>query len=165
SRIRSEIRFATRRERDFRIPEAFDVEAFRGRAEWQFGDTVGEARIALAPDTAWWARRQFREPRSHVDGDVFVTEYAHLPLLARWVLRQDGRAVPLEPAELRKLVVSGAKAAKQAHTGAPPELAAEVRKSGTDPAADRPPGPVAPERFGVLQSLLAYLLAACGDEK
>ena len=32
-------------------------------------------------------------------------------------------------------------------------------------AADRPPGPVAPERFGVLQSLLAYLLAACGEER
>jgi proteasome accessory factor C len=26
-------------------------------------------------------------------------------------------------------------------------------------------GPVAPERFGVLQSLLAYLLAACGEER
>src|SRR5277367_6103532 len=37
SRIRSEIRFATRRERDFRIPQTFDIEAFRGRAEWQYG--------------------------------------------------------------------------------------------------------------------------------
>src|SRR6478672_3276410 len=52
SRIRSEIRFATRRERDFRVPETFDVEEFRGRAEWQFGDTQGEARIAVAADTA-----------------------------------------------------------------------------------------------------------------
>src|SRR5205823_10033922 len=34
-----------------------------------------------------------------------------------------------------------------------------------DPAAERPAGPVAPERFGVLQSLLAYLLVACGDER
>src|SRR5581483_11968276 len=44
SRIRSEIRFATRRERDFRIPETFDVEEFHGRAEWQFGDAAGRAR-------------------------------------------------------------------------------------------------------------------------
>src|SRR5258705_461957 len=29
----------------------------------------------------------------------------------------------------------------------------------------RPPGPVAPERFAILQSLLAYLLAACGEDK
>jgi proteasome accessory factor C len=165
SRIRSEIRFATRRERDFRIPEAFDVEDFRGRADWQFGETVGEARIELAPDTAWWAKRAFGKPRNHIDGDIFVTEYAQLPLLARWVLRQDGRAVPLEPTELRKLVLEGARAAKQAHTGAPPEPAAEVRKRWNDGVAERPAGPVAPERFGVLQSLLAYLLAACGEEK
>ena len=58
---------ATRRERDFRVPEEFDVEEYRGRAEWQFGETVGEARIALAPDTdpvrveaaqaRWWVVR------------------------------------------------------------------------------------------------------------
>src|SRR5579872_4359365 len=88
SRIRSEIRFATRRERDFRVPEEFDVEEFRGRADWQFGDTVGEARIEVAPDTAWWVRREYDKPRNHLEGDVFVTEYAQLPLLARWVLRQ-----------------------------------------------------------------------------
>src|SRR5438046_7197533 len=165
SRIRSEIRFATRRERDFRIPATFDVEDVGGRAEWQFGETVGQARIELAPDTAWWARRAYGKPRNRVDGDVFVTEYARLPLLARWVLRQDGRAVPLDPPELRKLVLEGAKAAKQAHTGVPPEPAAEVRKRWNDGGGERPTGPVAPERFGVLQSLLAYLLAACGDEK
>src|SRR5947207_12163844 len=109
SRIRSEIRFATRRERDFRIPEGFDVEEFRGRAEWQFGATAGVAHIALAPDTAWWAAREYKGSRNSVDGDVFVTEYAHLPLLARWILRQDGRAIPLDPPELRRLVVAGAK--------------------------------------------------------
>jgi predicted DNA-binding transcriptional regulator YafY len=165
SRIRSEIRFATRRERDFRIPEGFDVEEFRGRAEWQFGDTLGEARIGLAPDTAWWAKREFRLPRNRVDGDVFVTEYAQLPLLARWILRQDGRAIPLDPPELRRLVLAGVKAAKQAHSGKPTEPAAELRRPWNDGAGERPTGPVAPERFGVLQSLLAYLLAACGDEK
>src|SRR5213595_4291651 len=54
SRIRSEIRFATRRERDFRFPADFDVEEFRGRAEWQFGEIAGKAQIEVAPDTAWW---------------------------------------------------------------------------------------------------------------
>ena len=32
-------------------------------------------------------------------------------------------------------------------------------------AIERPAGPVAPERFAVLQALLAYLLAACGEDK
>ncbi|HEU5363369.1 MAG TPA: WYL domain-containing protein [Gaiellaceae bacterium] len=165
SRIRSDIRFATRRERDFRLPPEFDVEHYRGRAEWQFGDIVGTARIEVAPDTAWWVERAYGGERNQVERDVFVTEYASSHLLARWILRQDGRAVPLEPSELRRLVVEGARAARTAHEGAPPTPAAEVVAGEDDAGAERPAGPVAPERFGVLQSLLAYLLAACGDER
>ena len=164
SRIRSDIRFATRRERDFRLPPEFDVENFRGRAEWQFGEIVGEARIEVAPDTAWWVERAYGGTRNHVEGDIFTTQYASSNLLARWILRQDGRAVPLEPSELRRLVVEGARAARIAHEGAPPTPAAEV-VAGESDVVERFAGPVAPERFGVLQSLLAYLLAACGEER
>ena len=164
SRIRSDIRFATRRERDFRLPPEFDVENYRGRAEWQFGDIVGEARIEVAPDTAWWVERAYGGTRNHVEGDIFSTQYASSNLLARWILRQDGRAVPLEPSELRRLVVEGARAARAAHEGAPPTPAAEV-VAGVSDVVERFAGPVAPERFGVLQSLLAYLLAACGEER
>ena len=164
SRIRSDIRFATRRERDFRLPPEFDVENYRGRAEWQFGDIVGEARIEVAPDTAWWVERAYGGERNRVEGDIFVTQYASSNLLARWILRQDGRAVPLEPSELRRLVVEGARAARAAHEGAPPTPAAEV-VAGESDVVERFAGPVAPERFGVLQSLLAYLLAACGEER
>ena len=94
-----------------------------------------------------------------------MTQYASTAQLARWILRQDGRAVPLEPSELRRLVVEGARAARSAHEGAPPTPAGEVALGRSDPVADRPAGPVAPERFGVLQSLLAFLLTACGDER
>ena len=165
SRIRSEIRFATRRERDFRVPETFDVEQFRGRAEWQFGDIEGEARVALAPDTAWWVQREYAGERNRVEDGVFVTEYAALPMLARWVLRQEGRAVPLEPSALRRLVTEGVRAARKAHEGAPPTPAPEQIVQWEDRVSERQAGPVAPERFGVLQSLLAYLLAACGDDR
>ena len=165
SRIRSDIRFATRRERDFRLPAEFDIEQYRGRADWQFGDIIGEARVEVAPDTAWWVERAYGEPRNRVIGDVIETEYASLPLLARWILRQDGRAYPLEPPELRRLVVEGARAARRAHEGAPATPAAEVQHGSADGSPDRLAGPVAPERFGVLQSLLAYLLAACGEDR
>ena len=165
SRIRSDIRFATRRERDFRMPDDFDIEKYRGRAEWQFGEVAGKARIEVAPDTAWWVRRAYDERRNRVDDDVFITEYASLPLLARWILRQEGRAVPLAPPALRRLVVEGAKAARAGHEGAPQTPAAEDRTVVPDAVLDRSTGPVAPERFGVLQSLLAFLLAACGEEK
>ncbi|MBA2385076.1 MAG: WYL domain-containing protein, partial [Actinobacteria bacterium] len=50
------------------------------------------------------------------------------------------------------------------HEAAPPKLAREraVIAAG---ASDRPAPPVAPERFAVLQALLAHLLAACGDSR
>ena len=165
SRIRSDIRFATRRERDFRLPPEFDVEHYRGRAEWQVGDITGTARVEVAPDTAWWVARAYGDERNTVDGDVFETQFASLPLLARWILRQDGRAFPLEPTELRRIVVEGARAARVAHEGPPPAPAAEVEPDEEDGAAERLAGPVAPERFGVLQALLAYLLAACGEDR
>jgi predicted DNA-binding transcriptional regulator YafY len=165
SRIRSDIRFATRRERDFRLPPEFDVENYRGRAEWQFGDIAGEAQIDVAPDTAWWVERAYGGERNRVEDDVFTTEYASSNMLARWILRQDGRAIPLEPSELRRLVTEGARAARIAHEGAPPTPAAEVIAGESEGAVERFAGPVAPERFGVLQSLLAYLLTSCGEDR
>src|SRR6202167_2408499 len=124
SRIRSEIRFATRRERDFRIPEGFDIEEFRGRADWQFGEIAGEAQVEVAPDTAWWVKREYAGTRNRVEDGVFTSTYASLPLLARWVLRRDGRAIPLEPSGLRRLVTEGVRAARRVHEGPPPALAA-----------------------------------------
>src|SRR5947209_4204759 len=106
SRIRGEIKFATRRERDFRVPGEFDIDEFRDRPTWQIGDVVGEARIEVARDTAWWVERAFGRAGTVEDG-VFVTEYAGLGQLASWVLRQDGRAVPVEPDDLRREVADG----------------------------------------------------------
>jgi proteasome accessory factor C len=164
SRIRSDIRFATRRERDFRLPEEFDIEAYRGRAKWQFGTIAGTARIAVAPDTAWWVERVYGRRDTLEDG-VFVTAYASLPLLAEWILKQEGRAVPLEPPELRELVVGGLAAARDAHEREPRAVAAETPAVDPGLVIERTPSPVAPERFAILQSLLAFLLAACGEEK
>src|ERR671922_1873628 len=83
SRIRGEIRFATRRERDFRVPTDFDIDRYRGRPPWQIGDVAGEARIELAGDTAWWVERAFGSA-GQLDGGVFVTEYSSVEQLASW---------------------------------------------------------------------------------
>ena len=53
----------------------------------------------------------------------------------------------------------------EAHTGDVPEPANRKRTDPRHPLPERPVGPVAPERFGVLQALLAHLLAACGEER
>jgi proteasome accessory factor BC len=164
SRIRGDIRFATRRERDFRAPTDFDIDEYRGRPPWQIGDLVGEARIEVTGDTAWWVERAYGET-GRLEDDVFVTDYSSLPMLASWVLRQDGRAVPLDPPELRREVARALKAVHTAHSGEPPPLAREAPAPSADGTAERPAGPVTPERFAVLQALLAYLLARCGEDR
>ncbi|HEY6606400.1 MAG TPA: WYL domain-containing protein [Gaiellaceae bacterium] len=163
SRIRGDIRFATRRERDFRIPADFDIDEYRGRPPWQIGDIVGEARVELAGDTAWWVDRAYGNA-GRLEDDVFVTDYSSAPQLAAWILRQDGRAIPLEPDELRREVAQALRTVRDLHQGPPPTLADEAPQVQADGAGERPAGPVVPERFAVLQALLAYLLAACGED-
>jgi proteasome accessory factor BC len=162
SRIRSDIRFATRRERDFRTPQDFDIAAYRDRPPWQIGEQVGEARVEVHGDTAWWVERTYGG-RGRVEDGVFATEYASLDQLVSWVLRQDGRAVPAAPAELRDGVEEALRLVQERHEGEPPEPAAEAVPDDAETGAERPAGPVAPERFAVLQALLAYLLDACGE--
>ena len=163
SRIRGEIRFATRRERDFRAPADFDASGFRGRQKWQFGETAGEAEIELDPDTAWWVERTIE--RGEVEDGTFRTEFADLGQLASWVLRQDGRARPRKPPALKAEVARGLAAVAEAHEGAPPKVSRKASGRTAEPVAERPAGPVAPERFAVLQALLAHLLARCGEEQ
>jgi proteasome accessory factor BC len=164
SRIRGDIRFATRRERDFRIPADFDVERHRIPRPWQIGETVARGRIAVSGDTAWWVERTLSDAGSVEDG-VFETDYANVDLLAAWVLRQNGRAVPLEPDELVESVNEALTHLAEAHDGEAPDVAGPKRSDPRQPLPERPTGPVAPERFGVLQALLAHLLAACGDDR
>jgi proteasome accessory factor C len=165
SRIRSDIRFATRRERDFRLPADFDVDAHRVPRPWQIGQSVGLARIGVQGDTAWWVHRTLSDAGALVDG-VFETPYANLDALVSWILRQNGRAVPLGPPALLDAVAHALRLLREGHTGDAPAPARERRVDADPHAAERQvPAPVAPERFGVLQALLANLLAACGEEK
>jgi proteasome accessory factor C len=162
SRIRGEIRFATRRERDFRLPAELDVDQYRGRPPWQIGDSAGEARIEVGGDTAWWVQRTYGGSGKVEDG-VFVTEYSSLALLASWVLRQDGRAIPREPEELRRELARALKLVREQHEKQPGRLAA-ASDGHDEEEIERPAAPVHPERFAVLQALLAYLLDKCGDD-
>ena len=162
SRIRGDIRLATRRERDFRLPEGFDAEKYRQGPPWQVGETKGEAEIEVGGDTAWWVDRLFGRYGRIEDG-VFVTEYSHLGQLSSWILRQDGRAVPLSPPELRRQVRADLDLVYERHSDKTPKLAAEAVQAVADTDEERPASPVPPERFGLLQSLLAYLLDRCGD--
>jgi proteasome accessory factor C len=162
SRIRGDIRLATRRERDFRLTEGFDAEEYRQGPPWQVGETKGEAEIEVGGDTAWWVDRLFGR-HGRIEDGVFVTGYSDLGQLSSWILRQDGRAIPLSPPELRRQVRADLDLVYERHSGKPPKLAPEAAEAVAATEEERPASPVPPERFGLLQSLLAYLLDRCGD--
>ena len=162
SRIRGDIRLATRRERDFRLPEGFDAAEYRLGPPWQVGKTRGEARIEVGGDTAWWIDRVYGR-YGRLEDDVFVTEYSDLGQLSSWILRQDGRAVPVSPPELRRQVRADLDLVGKRHEGKPPKVAAESEIAASE-VEERPASPVPPERFGLLQALLAYLLDRCGED-
>ena len=81
------------------------------------------------------------------------------------MLRQNGRAIPLEPKALRDAVADGLGLLREQHDGESPVLARERRVDVSTERGDRPVGPIAPERFGVLQALLAHVLSACGENR
>jgi proteasome accessory factor C len=173
SRIRGEIKFATRRERDFRIPADFNVTEYRDRKPWQLErEPAGTARLSVAADDVWLIDRLYGgggELEEHVDGSAtLTTEYSNLEALSQAVLHMNGRMRPTEPEELVELVREDLARVVELHEGEQSELSppAAPAPSAQDDGAPtgRAQGPVAPERFALLQALLAFLLERCGDE-
>ncbi len=168
SRFLGDIRYATRREHDFKRPAEFDVSAFRDRADWQHGEIVGEAVLDVAPSAAWlversWGRYGAFRTLPDRSGELTMP-YASAELLARWVIGMDGQVVPRGSGAVTARIRDALGAAEDAHRGNPPPLAGPRALIARPPAdtSSPPMAPVAPERFAVLQALLAELLAACG---
>src|SRR4029450_12356568 len=110
--------------RDFRVPTDFDIDEYRGRPPWQIGDLVGEARIEVTGDTAWWVDRSYGDT-GRLEDHVFGTSHAAGPLPAA-LLRQAGGPLPLEPAELRREVPRALRTVPAAPSGRAPTLAREA---------------------------------------
>ncbi|MGZ4482482.1 MAG: WYL domain-containing protein [Gaiellales bacterium] len=174
SRVRGEIKFATRRERDFRMPADFNVTEYRDRSPWRLGqEQAGTASIAVSPDAAWLVRRMHGEQgefEEQDDGSIrFTTPYSDLAPLSSWILQMGGRVTPLDPPELVEIVTGDLDRVRNGHDGEPRRVRrapADAQPQSNPPSAppERLPGPVAPERFALLQALLAFLLERCGDE-
>ena len=165
SRIRSDIRFATRRERDFRLPADFDVEAHR-------------VPQAVADRRARSARRGSpcrRTPPGGSSAPSPTRERSRTASSRPTSRARAARRLGPAPERPRRPARAGGAARRgrgrlarlrEAHEG---DAAAARRAS----AASRRPATAAsgrsarsrPERFGVLQALLAHLLAACGESR
>ena len=170
SRIRGEIKFATRRERDFRMPADFNVTAYRDRAPWRLvAEESGTATLNVAPDASWLVERRFGaygEFEEQADGSGrFTTAYSDIEPLAAWILSLGGRVVPVEPAELVDSVADDLRTVAEAHSAPARTLPGAAKPSSApEPSLQaRGPSAVAPERFALLQALLAFLLARCGE--
>ena len=172
SRLRSEIKFATRRERDFRTPSDFDVTDYRDRLPWHLQETtIGTATLHVSADATWQLERLYHDRGTtfdeHPDGtSTLITPYSQLERLAETVLQHMGRLTAVEPPELVEMVEESLERIAAVHDGEPTEPSVvEAPPSDPVPASGRTPGPVAPERFALLQALLAFLLERCGDEE
>ena len=170
SRIRGEIKFATRRERDFRMPGDFNVTAYRDRAPWRLvAEDAGTAVLNVAPDASWLVERRFGaygEFEEQADGSGrFTTAYSDIEPLAAWILSLGGLAVPVEPAELVDRLADDLRTVADAHSAPARTLpgAAKPPRAPEPSLQARGPSAVAPERFALLQALLAFLLARCGE--
>ncbi|HEV2812694.1 MAG TPA: WYL domain-containing protein, partial [Solirubrobacteraceae bacterium] len=169
-RIRGKVAYATKAEHDFKRPADFDPRVYAGRAEWQFGETVGTAEIWVSERIAWQVERQFGrfgEIEAAEGGTVFATAYADARQLASFVLGLGEHARVLGPPELATEVAGRIELLHERHTEVP-ELAPPARRSAghdappadADAAAGRRETLIRPERFARLVTLASILIEA-----
>jgi predicted DNA-binding transcriptional regulator YafY len=170
SRIRGKVAYATKAEHDFKRPTDFDPRSYATRADWQFGESVGEAEVWISERIAWQVERHFGRfgsirPADDGSGDmVFTTEYASVRQLAAWALRLGEHVRILAPEELVREVAERVEQLHERHTGEL-ELAAAVAPSEADEAPEATGGSkretaIRPERFARLVTLASILIEA-----
>jgi proteasome accessory factor BC len=170
SRIRGKVAYATKAEHDFKRPADFDPRPYANRADWQYGDTAGEATVWVSDRIAWQVERHFGrfgtvEPVD--DGVLFRTPYASGRQLASWVLSLGEHASVVDPPDLVKTVEERIALLERRHEGEP-ELAPAL-ELGADGVGDREAESAAParreaairpERFARLVTLASILIDA-----
>jgi predicted DNA-binding transcriptional regulator YafY len=168
SRIRGKVAYATKAEHDFKRPTDFDPRSYATRADWQFGEPVGQAEVWISERIAWQVKRHFGRfgtirPAEDDSGDmIFATEYASVRQLAAWALRLGEHARILGPDELATEIAERVELLHERHTGEldlaailPADQAEEI----AEPVAKRETA-IRPERFARLVTLASILIRA-----
>jgi proteasome accessory factor BC len=179
SRIQGKVGYASKAEHDFSPPENFDRRDYGQRADWQLGETRGQAQIFVRDRIAWLIERDFGaygelRPAKKADGapgkgSVFETDYASPRELIAWVLRWRQNAQVLGPDELRAEAESRLGLLHERHdNGFQPaeivdrplrEAPRRARSNGRGEAAIRP------ERFARLVTLAGLLIESAKGER
>ncbi|MDX6730144.1 MAG: proteasome accessory factor [Baekduia sp.] len=169
SRIRGKVAYATKAEHDFKRPTDFDPRGYATRADWQFGEAVGEAEVWISERIAWQVERHFGRFGSirAADDDsgdmVFTTQYASVRQLASWALRLGEHVRILAPEELVREVAERVELLHERHTGEL-ELAAVVPaeevEEVVEPTGAKRETAIRPERFARLVTLASILIQA-----
>lgn len=167
SRIRGKVGYASKAEHDFQRPEGFDPREYARRADWQFGDTEGVARIWISDRVDWLVRRHIgpdvgQVVETDVDrGVIFETPYGDARQLIAWVLGLGDRARILAPAELAEQAAERVRLVAERHAAAP-ELAPVVARGAAvqepDDDAGKREAHIRPERFARLVTLAGILI-------
>ena len=90
-------------------------------------------------DTAWWVHRTLADA-GRLDRRRLRDAFARIEPLAGWVLRQNGRAIPLEPRLSATAVADGLARLREAHDGESPAPGARAARrrvaaiGATDPS-------------------------------
>jgi proteasome accessory factor BC len=172
SRIRGKVAYATKAEHDFKRPRDFDPRAYANRAEWQYGDEVGTARVHVSDRLGWQVERhygRFGQIAPADDGGViFETGYANMRLLVAWILGLGEHARVEGPPELVAEVEERLSQLAERHESGP-DLAPPVPPAPEDPDEHVPevngngrrdPAAIRPERFARLVTLASILIDA-----
>jgi proteasome accessory factor BC len=172
SRIRGKVAYATKAEHDFKRPADFDPRVYANRAEWQYGDSVGNADVWVSDRIAWQVERhfgRFGEIRPADGGVHFCTDFSSVRQLASWVLSLGEHARVLGPPELVQAVEDRLTLLAERHEHEPtlaepvaarPEAAGNGAATNGDAIAGRREAAIRPERFARLVTLASILIDA-----
>ncbi len=168
SRIRSQVKYHTRRPHDFSTPGGFDLNSYRDRPAWQLAEPRACARVRVSPAMAWWVEAHWAHcgtvERLDDGGIVYTTPYADARPLLGWVLGLSDEAELLEPADLRaRLREQLDRLAALLDAPAPERRAPGVTVRPARPRRRKadPELRVEVDRFTRLTALASYLMRRC----
>jgi len=181
SRIRSRIRYATRRPHDFAVPDDVSLSDLRDRPPWQLDAGGDTALIRVSERMAWWVEAHYRRCGSIAPepdgGIVFTTRFAAARPLVGWVLGLGEAAEIISPQSLRDQASEQLGLLQDRLDDPPPTPSGRGGRTTGHAAASRTTGHAAGrrtrdggdwqvevDRFTRLTALASYLLAHCGPD-